>query len=115
MTIVIKNFNKFFYFTLKNHVIVLNGESGSGKSETCKYLMEYFTNIKCNNDSFKLKLLQSLRILEAFGNSSNGINSNSTRLAKYFELNFSTDGYLHSGMLRLLIILKKYYFNYFSF
>ena len=75
----------------------MNGESGSGKSENCKYLVDFFAKTTCKNEVLKMRLLQSLTILEAFGNASNGINPNSTRFAKYFELKFTTDGCLESG------------------
>jgi ABC-type oligopeptide transport system ATPase subunit len=40
--------------------MVMIGESGSGKTETCKYAIEYFTNTSCKNEILKTKINQVL-------------------------------------------------------
>jgi myosin heavy subunit len=43
---------------LRNYVMVLNGDSGSGKSELSKYAIDYFTKISCKNEKLRHKIMQ---------------------------------------------------------
>ena len=55
----------------RNQCIIISGESGAGKTEASKKLMEYITAVSKNSDSvakIKSMLLESNPILEAFGN-----------------------------------------------
>lgn len=42
----------------RDNLIVLNGESGSGKTETFKYAIDFLTKISCKNDQMRTKILQ---------------------------------------------------------
>ncbi len=98
--------------------ILLLGESGSGKTETCKFLVEHLLNrTKQFEVSLNSKIEQVCRmnfinfikicifffffqvnpILEAFGNAKTRINDNSSRFGKYLEIYFEEDGTVVGG------------------
>jgi myosin heavy subunit len=49
----IYNYNLFIY---QNNIISLTGESGSSKSETCKYLIEFLAHVSCSSEILKDRL-----------------------------------------------------------
>ncbi len=38
--------------------MVINGESGSGKTETFKYAVEFLTKVNSKNDSLSFKIIE---------------------------------------------------------
>lgn len=44
----------------RDNTIVLNGESGSGKTESFKYAVDFFTKMTCRNDTLRNKINQVL-------------------------------------------------------
>lgn len=67
----------------KNNTILVNGESGSGKTETCKIILN-FLNKKSNKISEKI--LKTNIILESFGNAKTIRNHNSSRFGKFISI-----------------------------
>ncbi|KAF4527003.1 hypothetical protein B566_EDAN001550 [Ephemera danica] len=87
------------YHLLKeeNHdqCILISGESGSGKTEASKKVLEYIaaaTKHKKTVELTKNKLLQSNPVLEAFGNAKTTRNDNSSRFGKYMDIIFNYIG-----------------------
>jgi myosin-1 len=80
--------------------ILITGESGSGKTEASKIIMQYIsavtpttkTNHEVNVEQIKNQLLQSNPILEAFGNAKTNRNDNSSRFGKYMDIAFGYNG-----------------------
>lgn len=70
---------------LRSQSIVISGESGAGKSETAKKVLQHlaFCAAKTGGDSSKAgveaRILASNPILEAFGNAKTPMNNNSSR------------------------------------
>ena len=66
--------------------IVINGESGAGKTETAKLITRYLTTAATGADSvgaaIKASLLASSPVLESFGNARTLRNNNSSRFGK---------------------------------
>ncbi|GFT88678.1 unconventional myosin-Ia [Nephila pilipes] len=75
--------------------VIITGESGAGKTEACKCVMQYLAMVSgfaSDMDCIKEQLLQSNFILEAFGNAKTHRNDNSSRFGKYMEIEFDFKG-----------------------
>ena len=69
------------------------GESGAGKTETVKILMNHLAAVGGNNDDGVIKrVLNSNPLLESFGNAKTVRNDNSSRFGKFTQLQFDTGG-----------------------
>lgn len=92
---------------MRDHCIIVNGESGTGKTETFKYMIEYFAKIHCPNDLLRGRILKSNAILSAFGNAPTLANSNSSRFINFFELKFNQDGILYGAKINDFMLEKS--------
>lgn len=75
--------------------MIISGESGAGKTEASKILMQYIAAVSKSSsevDRVKNQLLESNPILEAFGNAKTLRNDNSSRFGKYMKIQFEFDG-----------------------
>lgn len=68
------------------HILSYSGESGSGKTETANFAMQYLGAIGGVNDRIELQLIQTSHVLEAFGNAKTSLNDNSSRFVSLFHL-----------------------------
>ncbi|KAJ3239300.1 Myosin type-2 heavy chain 1 [Chytriomyces hyalinus] len=85
--------------TGKNQSVIVSGESGAGKTQSTKYIMQYLAVVdsltKARSEAKILKsetedaVLASNPILESFGNAKTTRNDNSSRFGKFVELFFS--------------------------
>jgi len=74
-----------------NQSIVISGESGSGKTESSKYVLKHLVTrneAQGGEHALDTRLLSSNPILEAFGNASTLRNHNSSRFGKFLKLHF---------------------------
>ena len=79
----------------KRQCIIISGESGSGKTETARHLVQFFAAVSGGGNSvenIKRVISQSNPLLEAFGNAKTLRNDNSSRFGKYFEIMFDRFG-----------------------
>ena len=67
------------------HSVMISGESGAGKTETTKIIIQYLAKIT--------NLFQYNLILEALGNASTPRNHNSSRFGKYIEISINNGDY----------------------
>ena len=88
------------YYNMKayqdNQCVIISGESGAGKTEAAKQLMQYIASVSGGSDSTiqqtKNMVLATNPLLESFGNAKTLRNNNSSRFGKYLELEFNERG-----------------------
>ncbi|KAF1643690.1 Unconventional myosin-XVIIIa, partial [Eudyptes chrysocome] len=92
----------------QDQAVVLLGASGSGKTTNCQHLVQYLTTIAGSTGKiFSAEKWQALyTILEAFGNSSTGMNSNATRFSQIISLDFDQAGQVASASVQTLLLEK---------
>lgn len=86
------------YYNLKsygeNQCVIISGESGAGKTEAAKQIMQYIANVSVdaqNAEISKIKdmVLATNPLLESFGCAKTLRNNNSSRHGKYLEIMFN--------------------------
>ncbi|XP_019251724.1 PREDICTED: myosin-2-like isoform X3 [Nicotiana attenuata] len=90
-----------------NQSIIISGESGSGKTETAKYAIEYLAMISGGNNRIESEVMQTSCILEAFGNAKTPRNNNSTRFGKLIEICFSAEGGICGANVKTFLLEKS--------
>ena len=77
--------------------VLVSGESGAGKTESCKILVRYLAalstafqgaEVKAVAEAVAARVLQASPVLEAFGNARTVRNDNSSRFGKFVRLRF---------------------------
>ncbi|EPQ09855.1 Myosin-Ih [Myotis brandtii] len=95
---------------LTNHLILISGESGAGKTEASKKILQYFAMTCPMTDSLEIardRLLLSNPVLEAFGNAKTLRNDNSSRFGKYMDIQFDFKGIPIGGHIIGYLIEKS--------
>ncbi|NXI76302.1 MY18A protein, partial [Rhipidura dahli] len=92
----------------QDQAIVLLGASGSGKTTNCQHLVQYLATIAGSTGKvLSVEKWQALyTILEAFGNSSTGMNGNATRFSQIISLDFDQAGQVASASVQTLLLEK---------
>lgn len=103
----------------RNQSVIVSGESGAGKTEASKLVMNFFIaadgeshhdpNSHSNElgDKIKQVLVESNVIFEAFGNAKTVRNDNSSRFGKYIKLQFSDNNRLISAFSETFLLEKS--------
>eukprot|EP01080_Neovahlkampfia_damariscottae_P010518 gene10518-3040_t len=96
----------------RDQSIIISGESGAGKTEASKQIMNYLADVsqmKGNKESetVKKQILQSNPILESFGNAKTVRNNNSSRFGKYMEIYFTYGGEICGGNITNFLLEKS--------
>ena len=94
----------------------VSGESGAGKTETSKLLMQYLAWMggyledgasASGGRSVEQQVLESNPLLEAFGNAKTVRNDNSSRFGKFTEIQFNADGRISGAAIRTYLLERS--------
>ncbi|KAI9908723.1 hypothetical protein PsorP6_016127 [Peronosclerospora sorghi] len=100
--------------TMSDQSVLVSGESGSGKTESTKFLMEYLAQAgaqhvaqsKKHQGGIAAKVLQTNVLLESFGNARTLRNDNSSRFGKFIKLHFTSGGRLTGASIQTYLLEK---------
>ncbi|CAI9290550.1 unnamed protein product [Lactuca saligna] len=92
--------------------ILVSGESGAGKTESTKNLMQYlaFMGGRPSSEghrSVEQQVLESNPVLEAFGNAKTLRNNNSSRFGKFVEIQFNDSGRISGAAIRTYLLERS--------
>lgn len=91
----------------KDQSILISGESGAGKTETTKLLLQYIATTAGGTNGLEEQLLLANPILEAFGNAQTVRNNNSSRFGKFIEIKIAPGSGGVCGARILNYLLEK--------
>ena len=94
----------------KSQCVVVSGESGSGKTETNKQLMNFLVYRGSGAgvvSDLTQKILDTNPILESFGNAKTTRNKNSSRFGRYVLVRFSADYQVIGAQVRTFLLERS--------
>ncbi|KAI8883728.1 hypothetical protein K501DRAFT_323360 [Backusella circina FSU 941] len=93
--------------------ILITGESGAGKTENTKIVIQYLASIAGNGSNgfvagcenkLEEQILQANPILESFGNAQTIRNNNSSRFGKFIRIAFSRNGDIRGALIEWYLL-----------
>ncbi|CAF3259292.1 unnamed protein product [Rotaria socialis] len=88
--------------------IIVSGESGAGKTESAKYVLQYLTeSYGAHNGQIEDRINKSNPLLEAFGNAKTTRNNNSSRFGKFIEVHFNDKHRVVGGYISHYLLEKS--------
>ncbi|CAB3405699.1 unnamed protein product [Caenorhabditis bovis] len=83
----------------RNQSILITGESGAGKTENTKKIIDFILKSSGSNNTIGEHVVTSGVILEALGNAKTVHNNNSSRFGKFIRIEFDEDSKLIGGKI----------------
>ncbi|KAM4634875.1 myosin-16-like [Polymixia lowei] len=98
----------------ENQSMLITGESGAGKTENTKKVIQYFANVGASGSktpdskgSLEDQIIQANPVLEAFGNAKTTRNNNSSRFGKFIRIHFGPTAKLAGADIESYLLEKS--------
>jgi len=94
----------------RNQSMLVTGESGAGKTENTKKIIQYLAAIAGKSGSegqLEKQLLQCNPLLEGLGNAKTTKNNNSSRFGKFIKITFGNNSFISGGSVVSYLLEKS--------